>query len=232
MNDTAGRWAAQMAEAGCVGIALCNTRPLMPPPGGAERLVGNNPVAIAVPTAGGEPLIVDFALSAVAMGKIRLADAAGEPIPLGWASDATGTPTADPAAAIKGMLLPAGGPKGFGLAMMVDLLAGGLSSGAVGAEVQPLYGDPKVPYACAHLFLAIDIAAFRAVPEYAAVAGGFTERIRTSRRAPGSDTVMAPGDPAVRARASAAGTVALDAPTVAALEAAAARYGVPSPFKT
>src|SRR4051794_40000020 len=156
----AGRWARTMAEEGCVGIALSNTRPLMPAPGGAERVVGNNPIAIAVPAAGAPPVVVDLALSAGVMGRIRLAEANGEALPEGWASDAEGVPTTDPAQAIRGMLLPAGGPKGFALAAMIDILCGGLSSGAIGNEVRPLYGDPTQPYCCSHFFLAIDIARF------------------------------------------------------------------------
>src|SRR5262249_57921751 len=78
------------------------------------------------------------ALSTPAMGKIRLAAAAGQRIPEDWAVDSQGRPTTDPTAAINGMLLPAAGPKGFGLAFVIDLLCGGLSDGAVGAEVRPL----------------------------------------------------------------------------------------------
>src|SRR5690606_34025099 len=103
---------------------------------------------------------VDMALSATAMGKIRLAADAGESIPPGWAMAADGQPTTDPAAAIKGMLAPAAGPKGFGLAFVIDLLCGGLSGGAIGAQVRPLYGDPAEPYRCCQLFIAIDIGAF------------------------------------------------------------------------
>src|SRR5262249_31255624 len=157
---------------------LCNTRPLMPPTGGAERLVGNNPIAIAAPSAGSEPLVVDLAPSAAAVGKIPMAEAARNAIPPGLAAGAEGGATADPTAAITGMLLPAAGPKGFGLAMMIDLLAGGLSSGAVGGDVRPLYGDPKVPYACAHYFLAIDVAAFRPVVDFAAVVEALVTRVR------------------------------------------------------
>ncbi len=226
---TAGRWAAAMTKAGCVGIAFCNTRPLMPPTGGTERLVGNNPIAIAVPSAEGEPLVVDLALSAAAMGKIRLAEASGSPIPFGWAADTDGVPTTDAAAAISGMLLPAAGPKGFGLAMMIDLLAGGLSSGAVGADVRPLYGDPKVPYACAHYFLAINIAAFRPLPDFAAVVAAFTARVRCSKPAPGVKRVLAPGDPALLARNAADGFVTLDGATVASLSATGARHAVSFP---
>src|SRR5262249_15699484 len=151
---TAGRYARLMADEGCVGIVASNTRPLMPPPGGAEALAGNNPPAIALPTVGDHPVQGDMAPRPTAMGKIRLAAAAGETIPAGWAIDAGGRPTTDPAAAIKGMLLPAAGPKGFGLAFVLDLLCGGLSEGAIGAEVRPLYGDAREPYRCSHLFLA------------------------------------------------------------------------------
>ena len=111
----AGRWAGQIADQGCVGIVLSNTRPLMPAPGGAERIIGNNPLAIAMP--GSDPKVVlDMAMSASAMGKIRMAEKLGNNIPEGWAVDSDGRPTTDPSEAIKGMLLPAAGPKGFGLA--------------------------------------------------------------------------------------------------------------------
>ncbi len=138
---TAGRYARLMAEQDCVGMVMSNTRPLMPAPGGAEALTGNNPIAIALPSAGEFPVEVDMALSATAMGKIRLAASAGESIPADWAMAADGKPTTDPNEAIKGMLAPAAGPKGFGLAFVIDLLCGGLSGGAIGAEVRPLYGD-------------------------------------------------------------------------------------------
>ena len=195
----AGRWARRIAEHGCAGVVLSNTRPLLPAPGGAERVVGNNPIAIAVPADGG-PIVADLALSAGAMGKIRLAEATGEKIPEGWACDADGVPTSDPAAAIRGMLLPAAGPKGFALATMIDLLAGGLSSGAIGEEVRPLYGDPKLPYRCAHLFLAINVAQFRPLGEFSAAAAVFAQRIRGSRRAPNVTGIRMPGDRAREAQ--------------------------------
>jgi LDH2 family malate/lactate/ureidoglycolate dehydrogenase len=223
---TAGRYARMMAEQNCVGIVLSNTRPLMPAPGGAEALVGNNPIAVALPSAGPFPVEADMALSATAMGKIRLAAAAGEPIPGDWAIDADARPTTDPAAAIKGMLLPAAGPKGFGLAFVIDLLCGGLSDGAVGAEVRPLYGDPADPYRCAHFFLAIHAGHFP-------VAEGFAERVREqaarvsrSKRAPGVERVYAPGELVWATRQASEDVCRLDAPTVRSLVATAARVGV------
>jgi LDH2 family malate/lactate/ureidoglycolate dehydrogenase len=199
---TAGYWAREIAAQRFVGIALSNTRPLMPPPGGTERVVGNNPLAIAFP-ADRDALFVDLATSATAMGKIRLAEAAGEPIPPGWASDAEGRPTTDPAAAIKGMLLPAAGPKGFGLAVAIDLLCGGLSGGAITDEVNPLYGDPKEPYRCSHFFLALDPAAFGAANLPQRV-DRVQQRIRSAKRARPEEPIHAPGD-LERARRAASG---------------------------
>jgi LDH2 family malate/lactate/ureidoglycolate dehydrogenase len=223
---TAGRYARMMAEENCVGIVLSNTRPLMPAPGGAEALVGNNPIAVALPSAGAFPVEADMALSATAMGKIRLAAAAGEPIPGDWAVDADARPTTDPAAAIKGMLLPAAGPKGFGLAFVIDLLCGGLSGGAVGADVRPLYGDPADPYRCSHFFLAIHAGHFP-------LAEGFAERVREqaarvsrSKRAPGVERVYAPGELVWATRQASDGVCRLDAPTMRSLVATAARVGV------
>jgi LDH2 family malate/lactate/ureidoglycolate dehydrogenase len=224
----AGRFARAIALQGCVGIVMANTRPLLPAPGGAERVVGNNPIAIAVP-AQDEPIVLDLALSAGAMGKIRLAESQNQPIPEGWAATDQGLPTTDAAAAIKGMLLPAAGAKGFGLAVMVDLLTGGLSSGAIGDAVQPLYGDLGKPYGSANLFLAIDIAGFRPVDEFAAQASGFADKIRSSRRAPGASEIRMPGDRAAKAHREFSGHLQIAAPTVAALCNAAQRLNVQIP---
>lgn len=191
---TASFWARQFAAAGMVGFAFSNTRPLMPAPGGAERVVGNNPMAIAIPARADEPLVVDMAMSATAMGKIRLAEANGEAIPSGWATDAAGQATTSATEAIQGMLLPAAGPKGFGLAVAIDLLCGALSAGAVGAAVRPLYGELDKPYDCSHAFIAIDAARLHGGAGIAPQVAGFAQAIRDSRRAPGTERIYAPGD--------------------------------------
>jgi len=191
---TAGFWAKALARRGMIGFAFSNTRPLMPAPGGAQRVVGNNPMAVAFPSATGAPLCVDMAMSATAMGKIRIAAAKGEDIPIGWATDAQGMPTTDPAAAIKGMLLPAAGPKGFGLAVAIDLLCGALSGGAFGAAVKPLYGDPVEHYDCSHAFIAIDAQRTGAGTGIAAAVASMASQIRESAKAPGVRRIFAPGD--------------------------------------
>jgi LDH2 family malate/lactate/ureidoglycolate dehydrogenase len=223
---TAGRYARMMAEQNCVGVVLSNTRPLMPAPGGAEALVGNNPVAIALPSAGEFPAEADMALSATAMGKIRLAAAAGARIPGDWAVDSEGRPTTDPAAAIKGMLLPAAGPKGFGLAFVIDLLCGGLSDGAVGAEVRPLYGGPGEPYRCAHFFLAIDAGHFPPGERFAERVRDQAMRVSASKRGAGVERVYAPGELVWATRQASDGVCRLDAATVRSLRETAARVGV------
>jgi LDH2 family malate/lactate/ureidoglycolate dehydrogenase len=190
----ASYWARGFARQRMIGFAFSNTRPLMPAVGGAERIVGNNPLSIAFPSASDEPLFIDMATSATAMGKIRLAEAQGRSIPEGWAIDAGGRPTTSASEAIKGMLLPAAGPKGFGLAVAIDLLCGALSGGSVGSAVRPLYTDLDKHYNCSHTFIAIDAARLGGSQAIGESADAFAETIRTSKKAAGTQRLFAPGE--------------------------------------
>lgn len=187
------RYALAAAEAGYLGVAAANTRPLMPAPGGAQPVVGNNPLAVAVPVPDRPPVVLDMALSEAALGKVRLAATEGRTIPATWATDPLGEPTTDPAAALGGMLLPTGGPKGYGLALILDVLTGVLSGGAFGSGVRGLYSDTSVPNDCAHFFLALDPGAFGAGAEFAANMRRLTEQIEASPTRPGTDRVYLPG---------------------------------------
>lgn len=211
----ARRYAIRAVGQGCIGIAMCNTRPLMPAPGGAERVVGNNPIAIALPTDDAIPIVLDMATSEAAMGKVRLAEKAARPIPANWAVCNDGSPTTDAKDAIAGMLLPAAGAKGFGLALMIDLMCGLLSGGASGDGVKPLYGDPSVPYDCSHLFIAIDVGHFCEPSAFRAAAACAAARIRSGPRAPGVAQLFAPGEPEWRRSQAADRRVTLE-PAVAA----------------
>lgn len=226
------RFARSAALQGCIGIAAANTRPLMPAPGGAEAVVGNNPLAIGVPVPAGEPPVLDMALSEAALGKIRLAAQEGREIPPTWATDAEGRPTTDAAAAVAGMLLPAAGHKGYGLALMVDVLTGVLSGGASGAAVRGLYADVAQPNDCAHLFLAIDPAAFGEADAFAERAAALFAEVTGSRRAPGVDTLLLPGqlEAERRERALVEG-VTVDDSVLEALAAAAAKVGAELPAR-
>jgi LDH2 family malate/lactate/ureidoglycolate dehydrogenase len=222
----AGRYAQQAAQAGCIGIAMCNTRPLMPAPGGAERVVGNNPLAIALPAAGDVPVMLDMATSEAAMGKIRMAEKAKQAIPATWAVTEAGAPTTNPSEAIAGMLLPSGGAKGFGLSFMIDLMCGLLSQGAFGSQVHPLYGDFGVPYDCSHLFIAIDVAHFCDVEVFRRNVAEAAERVRSGKRAPGVDHLFTPGEPEWRRRQRAAGQIRVEPAVAAMLMRLASELGV------
>jgi LDH2 family malate/lactate/ureidoglycolate dehydrogenase len=223
------RYALAAARAGCIGIAAANTRPLMPAPGGAEAVVGNNPLAVAVPAAeGAEPIVLDIALSEAALGKIRLAAQEGREIPSNWATDAMGRPTTNPEAAIAGLLLPIGLHKGFGLALIVDVLTGVLSGGAFGRRVKGLYADVSAPNDVAHLFLALDVAAFGPVGEFHERVATLAGEVTGADRAPGIDRVYLPGERAAERHAAAARRgVSVDRSTLEALQAAARGVGLP-----
>lgn len=147
-------YALQAAERGCLGIAISNTTAVMPAPGGLAPLVGNNPIAVAVPRDDAPPMAVDLALSRVSWGKVSLAAAAGEQIPLGWALDRQGEETTDAEEALRAsMLAPVGGHKGFALALLFDLLASGLTGSPVGPAADT-HGNAAG--GCGHLMIAID----------------------------------------------------------------------------
>lgn len=225
----ATRYVSQAASRGCVGVAMCNTRPLMPAPGGAERLVGNNPLAIAVPTNDDIPVVVDLALSEAAMGKIRRAQDLGESIPPTWATDSAGAVTTDPAAAIEGMLLPVGSHKGFGLAFMIDLLVGGLSGGSWGDRVRPLYAELETPYDCSQLFAAFSVEFFSSLGDFEATVSKAADRIRHSRPAEGTQRLMTPGQPEWERRQANPDSIMLPESVVGYLVATAKDEGIDTP---
>ena len=146
------------AEQGFATIIASNATTTIAPWGGKDTRLGNNPLGIGVPNPGGDPVILDMALSVAARAKIRELAARGEALPEGWAADAEGQPTTDAAAALKGFLLPAGGHKGYGLAIMVDMLAGLLSGAAYLTHVRAWDKDPGVAQDLGHVFIAIDTA--------------------------------------------------------------------------
>ncbi|SDQ64229.1 Ldh family oxidoreductase [Microbacterium sp. cf332] len=156
----AGHYVRAAAEGGLVGIAMTNASPAMPPFNGTRRLLGTNPIAIGVPSRRRPLAVLDMSSTTVARGKIRRAFDNGETeIPAGWATGPAGEPTTDPAVALTGDLAPLGGPKGSGLSLMIDLLAGGLSgTGPVGSVVG--LPDASAVSGTGHLLIALDPEAF------------------------------------------------------------------------
>ena len=127
----------------------------MPPWGGLEALLGTSPFAAGAPGGINPPFVLDMSPAVTAHGKIRRAEQCDEPIPLGYALDSHGRPTTDPVAALKGVVLPIGGPKGSGLAMLMDIFSGVISGAAFANDVGDQYKDFDRPQNVGHFFLAM-----------------------------------------------------------------------------
>ncbi|MDC6130455.1 Ldh family oxidoreductase [Burkholderia gladioli] len=144
------------AEQGFASIIGSNATTTIAPWGGTDARLGNSPVGFGVPNPGGRPFMLDMAISVAARARIRNALKRGESIPGDWATDAQGRPTTDPKAALDGFLLPIGGHKGYGLALVVDLLAGLLSGAAYLTHVKSWEDEPDQPQDLGHFFILID----------------------------------------------------------------------------
>ncbi len=156
-----GYFTEQFAKVGLLAIGATNSTARVAPPGGSTPILGTNPMAMAVPARnGGVAFQFDYSTSAVALGKITMANAAGESIPLGWAVDADGNPTTDPAEALKGSLVSTGGYKGYGLGLMVELLASALTASLPSTTIPPLKAPEGPHHDIGQFYLVVDPAAF------------------------------------------------------------------------
>ena len=161
-----GWFTERLAREGAIGIGMTNASPIVAPPGGRRRVIGTNPIAFAVPDgAGGVAVAFDQSTTQVALGRITMAKAAGRSIPEGWALDAEGRPTTDPEAALAGSLASAGAHKGWGLGVMVELLAAGMTGGRLSRDVAPLKAPRGEPHGLGQYFLLIDPEASEAFGE-------------------------------------------------------------------
>jgi LDH2 family malate/lactate/ureidoglycolate dehydrogenase len=190
-------WAQKMRAAGQIGIVMCNASPIVPPWQGREGRMGTNPICMSVPG----PWLLDMATTTVAAGRIFKAFINGQPeIPAGWAFDSEGVPTTDTQKAYKGMLMPLGGYKGSGLAMMVEILCSVLSGGAMANEIGGIrMRGRKVRNS--QVFMAIDVARFMPVEEFTARIEQLVALMKSTPTAPGYDEVMVAGDPEWRSEA-------------------------------
>jgi (2R)-3-sulfolactate dehydrogenase (NADP+) len=161
----AGHPAERLAEQGLVALMFANTPAAIAPWGGAKAVFGTNPIAFACPLPDRAPLVVDLALSKVARGNILAAKQKGEKIPRGWALDAEGKPTTDPDAALAGTMLPLGDAKGTPLALVVELLAAGLTGANFAADASSFLDDKGPPPGTGQLIVAFDPAAFGGSPK-------------------------------------------------------------------
>ena len=156
----AGHPVERLAEAGLVAMLFANTPGAIAPWGAAKAVFGTNPIAFACPLAGAAPIVIDLSLSKVARGNILAARQKGEQIPEGWALDAGGAPTTDPEAALAGTMLPLGDAKGTALALMVELLAAGLTGANYAAEASSFLDAEGPPPGTGQLIIVIDPGVF------------------------------------------------------------------------
>jgi len=178
-----------------IGIYFCvGNANLVPPWGGTEALLSTNPIAIAVPALQHPSIVLDMATTNTAFGKIRLKAQRNEPMPEGWMIDRQGQPLTDPKRASEGFLVPVGGPKGYGLALMFGLLAGTLNGAAFGRDVVDYTVDSKTPSNTGQAIMAVDIAAFTDVQDFKQDVDEVWDVMKSSPTLPGVDEIRLPGE--------------------------------------
>jgi LDH2 family malate/lactate/ureidoglycolate dehydrogenase len=192
----AGYYAAMAAAEDMIGLAMANDTPSVTAPGARGRVTGSNPLACAVPTGSGPPILLDMATSTVAGGKVTAAHMLGKTIPEGWVVGLDGRPTTDPAAFLAGgALTPMAGHKGYGLALLIESLSAVLTGAAITRQVVPwVVGDPSVPTGHGAAFIAINVGAMMPIAEFKRRVDALAVEIRQAPRAEGSDRVYLPGE--------------------------------------
>jgi len=227
-----GEYGETAAKAGFALLATVNNhgyaRPVAPP-GGTEPRISTNPISLAVPTTQ-EPVVLDISTSVCAEGKVRVAYNKGQRVPEGWLLDAQGRPTTDPSVLYHeplGTILPLGGAqayKGFGLGLLLDMLAGGLSGGPCS-----LPGRPR-SVANAVFFLVLDVQQFAGAEHFLREVTDLADAVRACPRAEGVSEIMLPGDPErTQRQIRLTNGIPLDPGTWSQLSEAARQRGVPIP---
>lgn len=191
----AGCYAKMIAEKGMIGFVTTNGAPLIAPVGGAERVLGNNPFSFAVPRNHQEPVVFDMANSVVSAGKLMVAHHNGESIPEGWALDAHGEPTTDPDKAFNGggTLIPIAEHKGFGLSLIMDILAGVLSGANFGKDVNSLGNYEKIT-GNGNAIIAINIEKLMPKEQFFERLEALLFMVTDSRKAAGTEKIYIPGE--------------------------------------
>ncbi|KXH56108.1 malate/L-lactate dehydrogenase [Colletotrichum salicis] len=186
-------WVVQQAlDADMMSLVFTNSSPALPAWGGQSKLMGVSPIACGAPGKN-KPFILDMAPSVAARGKIYKAKRRGEKIPLDWALDAEGRPTDDPTAALGGVMLPMGGPKGSALAIMMDVFSGVFSGSAFAGHVTNPY-DPSKPADVGHFLVAIKPDLFMSLDDFRERMDYLYQRVVGSDKAAGVDRIYFPGE--------------------------------------
>jgi LDH2 family malate/lactate/ureidoglycolate dehydrogenase len=191
----ASLYASMPLEHDMIGLYLAvGSANHLPPWGGLDMLLSTNPLAVAVPAGEEAPVVLDMATTVAAYGKVKTKAQRGETMPVGWMMDRLGQPLTDPKRASEGFLLPIGDYKGYGLALIIGLLAGNLNGAAMGKDVVDFNADDTTPTNTGHAIVAISLEAFGGVAEFKRSVDVLVRDLRASKRLPGVDRVWLPGE--------------------------------------
>lgn len=190
----AGYYALKAIEKDMIGVVMSNAPSTMAPWGARVPYLGTNPIAFGVPTKEFPPILLDMATSIVARGKIILAAKEGKTIPEGWAVDPEGEFTTDPESALRGAVLPFGGPKGSGIALMIDIFSGILSGAEFGSHIGSLYDDFSKPQNVGNFMMVFNIENFCPVNEFKERIELMRQEIKSLPKAKGVDEILLPGE--------------------------------------
>lgn len=225
---TAGIYAAMPVEHGMVGIySVVANANHMAPWGGAELLLGTNPIGVGIPAGEEPPVVIDFATTSVSYGTVKAYALEGRTMPEGWMVDRQGRPLTDAARSAEGMLLPIGAHKGSGLALVLGLLAGPLNGAGFGRDVVDFNADDETATNTGHFIVALDVARFLPLAQFKAEIDRHVRALRGSKTLPGAEAIRLPGDrrQALRTRRLREG-VPLSAALVGKLDELAAKLGI------
>jgi LDH2 family malate/lactate/ureidoglycolate dehydrogenase len=191
----ASYYSVKVAQEGMVGLTTSNTTQNTAAWGGAKKIIGNDPLSIAVPYRDGEPLVFDISMSQAAGGKIKLAAKNNQKVPLGWGIDKLGRMTDNPNEIINGgARLPFGEHKGYGLAVMLEILNGVLTGAGMLSQITSWSKYPENPTNIGHCFAAVDIASFMDMAEFQQRLEWFVKEIKRSPLMEGSKGIFMPGE--------------------------------------
>jgi LDH2 family malate/lactate/ureidoglycolate dehydrogenase len=200
----AGLFPMMALQKDLIGYVVSNSAPMMFPWGGRGRIIGNNPLAYAIPADQYPPVVLDFSLSVVSSGKLILARKKGEKIPLGWAVDQEGLPTEDPYEGYEGggALTPVGGHKGYGMALVHEILTAVLTGGKLTSRIKSLYEEDRtgIQGTC-HSFMVIDPDCFIEKETFKRNMDHYIKSIKESARAKNATEILMPGEPELRTEA-------------------------------
>ena len=210
-----GYYCNRAADQNMILLATTSCEPAMSPAGGCEAFFGTNPIAASFPTGKGFHVKVDLETSLVARGNIIASQKSQKPIPPGWALDPEGNPTTDASQALLGTVLTMAGHKGYALALMVEILSSVLSGAAVGPDIGSMYKNLDRKQDVGHFFCLLDIEAFMDLAEFKTRIDEMIDRIKSSRRRPGVEEILVPGERSGRTtRENLANGIPLDTATV------------------